>query len=842
MTRTILLGVAVILGLLLIAVLAYFYHLSRAPLPRLTGEIAVAGLQAPVEILRDEWSVPHIYARNPQDLFFAQGFVHANDRWWQMEFYRHLSQGRLGELLGTGALENDILNRSLGFSRVAAQEEQLYDPETWSYLQSFADGVNAYLQNRNPARLSLQYSILGFAGLQFEVDPWTPVDTLTYAKFMSLNMSANLGFELAYNDLAVLLGPELVADFFPPFPYGEKPAILNPADLPQVTASERSPLETAPFPLFGSVSQEIPAIIGQKPWIGSNAWVVSGDLTVSGRPLLAIDPHLLADLPSIWYEIGLHCRPLGEECPFDVAGFTFSPFPGVAVGHNGKIAWGATVAGPDVQDVYVIRQNPGDPFQYEWDGSWRDMIIHAETFYFGDGTEPVNLQMRATHLGPIFNDYEQVGETGQIGGHNLEEPLALRWTALEPGTFFNAIFGLNRAADWDDFLRALEDWDFGSMNIVYADVAGNIGYQMPGKIPIRSTGHTGLTPAPGWNEAFEWQGYLPYELLPRIFNPERGYIVTANQAIAPPEYWEWLAQQLGPQYNYNFQQIWPIYGYRAERIEEMLAAGIPHNTASFQAMQGDNYLIHAREVLPYLTNLDFAKDELNEAREALLAWNRQLERGSPQAALYAQFWRYLSDNLFNDRLEGPYRASSVHMWPASRLMADPHNPWWDDTRTPDIIETRDDILSRSFHSAYQATVAALGADAGRWRWADLHSVTFVNQPLGGSGVRLLEGVFTRGPYGLDGGANVVNQTGWSEDHDNYFSVQVLPSMRLIVDLGDLDRSIVMNSTGQSGHPFSDHYDDMIEPWRNHEYRMMLWSQEQVEAAAVSRLILYPADS
>jgi penicillin G amidase len=832
---------ALLLLVLIAAVAALAITLAvRAPLPTHDGELVVSGLRAPVEIIRDASGVPHIYAANSYDLFFAQGYTHAQDRWWQMEFARHMSQGRLTELVGEATLASDLQVRAWGLRRVAEQELQQTDAETGAFLQAFADGVNAYLTARKPGELALAYTALSVAGMKLDVAPWTPVDTLAYGRFISFYLSANYGIEQSVPALLEAVGPEMVADFFPPYPYGEKPTILLAGDFPGPASGERqSPASATTIEPFTPDTNLLP---GPSPGIGSNNWVVSGAHTASGSPLLANDPHLMIDLPSIWYEIGLHCEPFGPDCPFDVTGFTFTPFPGVALGHNQAIAWGATVAGPDVQDLYRLRVNPDDPFQYEWNGAWRDMTLLEETFAFAGGAPPQTFRFRLTHLGPVISDFVPDAATGEPGAHNDDDPLALRWTALDAEPFFRAIFGLNRATGWESFRDALRAWNFGSMNFVYADVEGNIGYQMPGRVPIRTEGHTGLTPAPGWTDAYEWQGFIPYDLLPSLYNPERGYIVTANQTIVPPAYWDYLAEELGPGYEYNFQPVWFVFGYRAERITELLLETNRHTLATFQAIQADNKLISAREMQPYLAALDLAGDErLAAARDWLLAWDCQLDAASPQAAFYGLFWKHLSANLFDDELEahGLMPSGAFAMWPATRLLADPENAWWDDVRTGGPPETRDQILTRALVLAYEEAVSIWGSDRETWRWGDLSTVTFVSLPLGQSGIGPLERLVNRGPYPVSGGSNTVSGNGWSENPDDYFAISGLASMRMIVDLGDLTRSVSMHTTGQSGHPGSAHYDHLIPAWQQVEYHPMLWSREQVEDAAAQRLLLLP---
>jgi penicillin amidase len=855
--RIALLVIGVVVASILIGGYLLFYDLTRGPLPQHDGELVVAGLNDMVEILRDERGIPHIYATNMRDLFFAQGFTQAQDRWWQMEFWRHTGSGRIGELVGKhdDMLQADIFIRSVGWRRVAEREVELYDEETIAQLQAFADGVNAYIMERDPGDLALEYSILGLIGIDFEIEPWTPADSLVFAKIMAWELGFRGCEEELRSTLYERLGQEMTDQWImPPWPFGKKPTIVQPEDLPITgtypgTLSEASLISSPDSPVVTRRSNALTAksillnmslVFGHGSGVGSNNWVVSGNMTESGMPLLANDPHLGIQIPSIWYQIGLHLRHGGGEPPFNVSGFAFAASPGVIIGHNNYIAWGVTNVGPDVHDLYRIRINPGNPLQYEWNGEWRDITLHQETIRFGDGAEPITIQVRETHLGPIINDNQVDEETGQILGFNNEDPLAVRWTALEPGTISRAIRKLNKATNWEEFRGALQYWDVPGQNFVYADVAGNIGYQMTGRIPIRAENHSGLLPAPGWTNEFEWQGFIPFELLPRVFNPERGYIVTANQAVVPLEFYDQLAKQLGVSPNQViFSHEWN-YGYRGQRIVEILEEKAPHTTASFQAILGDNKLVSAGELLPYLAGLRFDDPELANARDWLLEWDYRFDINSPQAALYAQFWARLMDHLYNDQLgdDAEAEGDSREMWATFLLMEQPDNIWWDDIRTGDVVETRDDILVRSFGEGYANTVAALGGNRNDWRWGKLHTSTFVSTPLGVSGIGLIENMVNRGPFATSGSTETVNNTGWIVGSGD-FTVRYLPSLRMIVDLGDLTRSVAIHTTGQSGHPYSQHYDDMIDTWLKMEFNPMLWTRENIEAAAVNRLLLHP---
>lgn len=835
----------------------YYLFIMKSPLPQIDGELKAAGLKERVEVIRDANGTPHIYAKNMHDLFFAQGYVQAQDRWWQMEFFRKTCGGRIEELTGRKAalINADIYLRSLGLYKVVEQEYKSYPAEDRAPLDAFARGVNAYISGRSPRQLSLNYSILGLTGVKFKVDPWSPLDSLAFSKLMAWDLGLARDLELTRVKLYHKLGAEMAEQFLvPPWPLGKKPTILLEEDLKATfsitsravqSESDRGLLNHEL--LFTAADTDAPAadlslLMGQTEGAGSNSWVATGSLTQGGKPLLANDPHLGIQQPSIWYEIGLHSPDDGAGHPFDVAGFSFASSPGVVVGHNNDIAWGITNVYPDVNDQYQIRINPDNPLQYRWNDQWRNMTVREETINFGDGKPAITIQVRYTHLGPIINDNRYDPKTGELKGFNNKDPLALHWTGLEPGTIVLSILKLDKAKNWDEFRSALKFWDTPSQSLVYADRQGNIGYQMPGKIPVRAKNHTGQTPVPGSTSEYEWKGYVPFELMPYAYNPARNFIVACNQEVAPPAYFEMLKNKLGPEVNAQFGSKYNkwVYGYRSQRAYELIKQLAPNTVSTYQSMQGDNKCLPADEVLPSLANLKFNDPELTDARDWLLKWDRFTGEDSPKAALYMQFCLKLFQNTFQDQLGDIAKADGLdkEMWALYLLLHKPNDAWWDDTATPDKRETRDDILTRSFQEGYAATVAALGKDHSTWKWGALHQSTFVSNPLGRSGIKPIESLLNQGPVPTSGSTECLNSNIWYASKGN-FSVGLIPSMRLIVDLGDFDNSVTVNSTGVSGHPGSQWYGDQVVPWAKVTYHPMLWSRANVETAAKHKLYLNP---
>jgi len=778
----------------------------RRSFPNTEGVIQIPGLDAPVEVYRDSFGIPHIYASSKHDLFMAQGFVHAQDRFWQMEFWRRIGAGRLSEILGESTLENDAFIRTLGWHRVASLELELLTSEERSSLEAYAQGVNTFM-DANQGRLGLEFTILGLTGVKFETEPWTPVNTLTWAKVMAWDLSGNMDSELTRANIAARLGTPAVNTIMPPY-------------------ADDSPL-IVPHLLTGSTIKSMPDaafdthFLGSGDGIGSNSWVISGSRTETGMPILANDPHLGIQMPSIWYELGLHCEPIGPECPYNVVGASFAGVPGVIIGHNDHIAWGVTNLGPDVQDLFIERVSPENPNQYEFKNEWRDMEIVREEILVAGEDEPVVINVRITHHGPIINDV--------VGGIEDEwsfgwQPLALSWTALKPGTIVRSVLMLNQAQDWDQFREALRYWDVPSQNFVYADVEGNIGYQAPGRIPIRDSGD-GSVPVPGWTGKYEWVNYIPFDNLPRTYNPPEGYIVTANNAV------------VGPDFRYFISMDWAP-GYRAQRIGELIEADTSLSLEDIQTIQGDSSPISSQDILPYLLALSPSEAQMAQAVDLLRGWDGRAVRDSAGAALFESLRIHLIDCTFADELGEQLliRTRGSLVVALANIMPNPNSHWFDDIATPEV-ESRDEILLKALESAIEELTETLGRTMSNWRWGDLHTATFRNQSLGQSGIWPIEAIFNRGPVPVDGAYATVNNTGYSMN--NPYDVISGPSFRQIVDLGDLGRSVSMHTTGQSGHPFHAHYDDMIDPWRNIEYHPMHWNRQLIETVAESHMTLTP---
>ena len=809
---------------------------ARRSFPQTSGQVEVDGLAASVTVIRDGRGVPHIYAESTGDLYFAQGYVHAQDRFWQMDWWRHIGSARLAELAGSALVDTDTFLRTLGFADIAEREIAQLDSESQAALEAYAAGVNAYLNERSGSALSFEYAMLPLLNRGYEPEPWTPVNTITWAKMMAWDLGGNMGREIERAVTYGLFGADRAEELWPEFP-SEFPVIVPDSFSADATPGPAdTDLVESLAPLWVALGSDLDALSALGPFgqpdIGSNNWVVSGTRTNTGMPLLANDPHLGIQNPAIWYEAGLHCTGTSGRCPHDVVGFSLPGTPGIVIGHNDRIAWGVTNLGPDVQDLFIEKINPENPDQYEFEGEWVDMDIRTEIIEVA-GSDAITLEVKSTIHGPIISDvYGPLEDFGdKAGGTEVPDQyaVAFRWTALEPTGIVDAILGVNYARDWDDFRNALRDWDVPSQNFVYADVEGNIGYQAPGQVPIRVRGD-GRLPVPGWTGEHEWAGFVPFSQLPSVYNPPEGFIATANQPVIEPGSVPYLGADAA-------------YGYRGARIVDVLEADSDVTIDEISELQGDARNLSAEEILPYVFDLPADSEVVEDAQQMLLTWSAgdaafQMNRDSAGAALYGAFWRNLLRTTFHDELPERYYPNGQGRWfvVVESLLADPTASWWDDTTTTGV-EDRDIILVRALSDAWAELEDELGRNPDNWRWGDLHTAEFQNAPFGQSGIAPLEWIFNRGGFEVDGGRSIVNATGWSPV-DGY-EVVTLPSMRMIVDMADFDRSLTIHTTGQSGHTFHPHYMDLAPLWANEELLPMHWTRDAVESDSTGILILRP---
>ncbi len=862
------LGLAALLVVVLVAGGLLGAGIVRRPWPQASGQIALDGLTSRVTVLRDARGVPQIYADDPVALFRAQGFVAAQDRFFEMDLRRQVASGRLAELVGRAGLDSDRVVRTFGWRAVAEAELPKLAPATRQYLGAYAEGVNDYLARAgDPASVAVEYVALGTRLPDYRIEKWSEVDSLVWLKAIAWDLRGGYTDELTRARLAATLPAAQIAALYPPYPGSTHLAILSSGDWPPgrsiqsaglprtlttsaATSTGAADATTRPSntvlpadstDALASAAAALDAVVptlGRGEGTGSNSWVVGPSRSGTGRPLLANDPHLSVSQPGPWMQVGLHCRTVGTACPFDVAGFTFSGLPGVVVGHNGSIAWGLTNLPADASDVYLEQVLDT---AYLRDGVREPLTVTTETLKVRGG-EDVPLVVRRTGHGPIISDV--VAAAGEVGRHPVVGGIAqvgtyavsLAWSGLTPATSADSLVGLATATDFTSFRTALRGLSL-PQNFVYADTSGNIGYQATGFVPVRRASTAGAPPgylpSPGWDSRWDWTGWVPFEDLPWSSNPKEGLVVAANQQVtgSPTPY---LATD------------WDA-GYRSQRIRSLLAGLTTVTPADMARIQADTTDEFALTLVPTLLAADLSGDSFTaEARDLLRGWDGTTPADSSPASAAAAYanavWATLLKNTFDDQLPVDLWADGGSRWRAAVtvLLGDPTNAWWDDKRTPGVVETRDELVLRSLVQARLDLTRTMGTDVEKWSWGKLHTVTLQHAVLGGESMPgWLARMVNRGPIGVPGGSSIVDANGWNPARG--YAVVSGPSMRMVVDLGDLDASTWVNQSGQSGHPHHPHYSDQIDAWAAVTSYPWPFTEHAVRAGVVDELTLAPRE-
>jgi penicillin amidase len=770
---------------------------ARAALPPVEGEVRIPGLRRPVEVVRDRWGVPHLYAQDLHDLYLAQGYLQASERLFQVELVLRTATGRLAELLGELALPMDRFARTVGWHRAGARQAGRWDDLSVEMAEAFFAGCRAWVETM-PAP-PLEYQILA-------TDPDLPPEgraaevAAAAGAFMAWSLSGNWDAELLRTEVADRLGWEAVLDLFPDLP----------PDPPSAVPGKRG---GGPSPL--DLLREAPPLPrGQ----GSNAWVVAGRRSATGRPLLANDPHLLAQHPSVWFEVHL------SGPGVDVRGVALPFAPGVVIGHNGRIAWGFTNVGGDTQDLYLERlREDGRAVLYE--GRWEPLVVHREEVRVRGRARPEVVEVRETRHGPILDSYLLGVARPRVVEGGVRETYALRWVGATEGVMPSVVHRLDTATTWEEFRQAAAGWRCPGQNMVYADVDGNIGYQCTGAYPVRRAGD-GTVPVPGWTARYEWEGFVPFEELPWALNPEDGFLVTANNRPHGDSYPHLLGRDFVPP-------------FRARRIARLLAEREVHDHRSFARIQLDTFSLPAAALVPLLLEVEPADDRQKRALTLLADWDLRLEPDSAAAALYEVWCHRVAEAVLRPRLgEELYAHYYAHRQSSNvfqyevlpNLLAHPSARWFG----RDGRAARDEVLRRALDAALDELAERLGEDAAGWEWGRLHRVRFAG-PL--AAVPDLAGLFTAAEGPLGGDEQTVLQ-GMFEPGASYEAV-VVPSWRQVVDLSDLDASLGTHTVGQSGNPASPHFADLFPLWSTGRYHGMPFTRPAVEREAEARLRLVP---
>jgi penicillin amidase len=771
---------------------------GRLGLPPREQILQVSGGRT-VKIVRDEHGVPHLFASTDDDVYFAMGYVQAQDRLWQLELERRLAAGRLSELFGRDLLSQDSWMRTLGLRQSAASAYTALSEPARRSLAAYARGVNTWIGERHVLPVE-------FAMFSVNPQPWSEIDSLSWAKVFALSLAGNLDQELGKAVAARYLGPEQVQFFFSGR-YGTKTSV--PSE-PAVTS----------LASLGALTHDLHVTwqVGGRE-VGSNAWVISGRYTSDGSAILANDPHLGLQMPSAWYPVVQNGDRLHAQ------GMALVGLPPVIFGQNGRVAWGGTNMMADVQDLAIERFNPNAPDLYRADDRWltvehrEEEIEVAPAFpsLLHEALKPVRIEVRRTRNGPLVND---------VRGGAAGEPMALRWTALRDGDrSYDGMYAASYADDWGTFREAFRNYTAPALNMLYADRAGNIGYLGVGEIPLRPQGD-GSLPVPGWDPAFAWHGSIPFDSMPTRYNPPEGFIVSANNRPVDDAYPYFISKDWAP----------PA---RADRIKQLLhqvlASDHPVTLRDMMAIQTDLTSLSAQRLLPRLVALSPENERERQALDVLRTWTGSMDASSAPAALYSVWMRHLATRLFAGSLADDWAVRRQQDYlrdllnnatadQIARALEDKTGTWCSYAADKDDGRACSTLLRLSLNDALDELRRSEGADPSAWRWGAIHHTALVHRPL--SGAKGLAWFFGRriesggGPDSVAVSAYVFSET------EGYVGV-VGPSSRQLIELGPGGaRHMYMNSTGQSGNLMSPHYADMVTPLVRGEYYILRRDEEE----------------
>jgi penicillin amidase len=786
-------GLFFLVVLLILAVLGAYFYL-RMSLPKVSGSLTVPGLQESVEVTRDQNAVPHIYAKNQADAYFALGYVHAQDRLWQMEFQRRVGAGRLAEVVGEAALETDKFLRTLSVYHYAEATIPKLSAETRSVLESYVAGINAFLQHKR-GPLPPEFLIL-----RHTPEPWTVADVLVWAKMMAWDLSGNWDDEILRARMTERLTPEQIAELWPPYP-GDAPIILPDFAALYKHLDFDALYATSPKP--------------EPPGAGSNNWVLAGSKSVTGKPLLANDPHLGLGAPSLWYFAHLSAPGL------EVMGATLPGTPSVLLGRTDKIAWGFTNTGPDTQDMFL--EQLSESGQYLTPDGYKDFETRKEVIKVKDKPD-IELTVRISRHGPIISDVNESAQSAaNASGSNYA--LAFAWTALRDDDFtLQASINMNHAGNWEEFAKALEDFHVPQQNIVYADVEGNIGFYAPAKIPVRKSGD-GMMPVPGWTGEYDWTGFVPFAALPNAYNPIADEVVTANNKITPDGYPHFLGNDWAEPYRIN-------------RITQLLGQVQKHSLETFASIQHDQTSLMAQEFLPYLREVEAETTVEKAAQAELLSWDGTMDKDKAAPLIFSAWYRELARLMYSDELGETFEDYyGFHPLFVSDVLAEETKiRWCDDTRTP-AEESCDFVEVKAFKEAIVYLANTYGNDVSKWQWGTAHyahsdHAILTSTPLG----RFFDIKIPNG-----GDAFTINAARFGIGNKEPFTQTNGPGYRALYDFSNLDASLFIHTTGQSGNRLSGHYKDFAETWRDGRYIPMTMNREDIQKGKLGTLTLNPGE-
>lgn len=814
-------GILLIIITIVITLIILFNQLSNKSFYPENGNIKVQGINENVNIYRDDFGVAHIEANSENDLYFALGYTHSQDRLWQMDLYRRIAEGKISEILGKDALEYDKLFRTIGINKIAYQFYNNLSPNSKSILKSYTDGIN-YFISTHIKKLPLEFDVLNY-----KPEPWKPEHSLMLVRLMGWELNLAWYTDFTFGEIVKKYGIERAKDFFPNYP--EDAPFIIPADKKSGDNTKQqdtikkisgSNIENGYKSLadlgkdFQKINLEARNFLGIKgTHIGSNSWVISGKKSESRKPILANDPHLALQAPSRWYEVELINKSTGNF----TGGFSIPGVPGIAIGYNNSISWGITNLMNDDADFYVLKLDSSNHNKYIYKNVSYQIDSTVEGIKIKDVKDEIFFTVYTTKLGPVISNMEKTGllnkQSFKTGNNEL---LTFRWTGYDFSDEIDCFHKLNTARNWNDFKVALQNYNLPASNFVYADTMGNIGYHAAGKIPVRknlTSDNLAMYPS---NGDIEWTSYLDFESLPQSFNPKEEYIVTANNK-PQKDYKNYISNLYEPQ-------------YRAERIEQILKARNNFNANEFKLIQNDVYSLQAKEFCSYI--FEAYKDTINippEEKEYLMRlkkWDYEMKLYSPEATLFSEFEIALYKNIYRDKLgdelfNNYIFLKNIPVRNTSRLLKEQNSWMFDIPGNMGKPENRNDIIKMSFKEAINNLKNKYhNSEFKNWYWGDAHHVV-IRHPLGT--VTALSPVLNIGPYEIGGNGTTVANAEYSfyaSLEKNEFECYLGPSMRFIIDMSNLSSYQSILPSGQSGQPHHQHYKDQTRFWLNGEYKFV----------------------
>ena len=796
-----LIGITGTLIIVLIAGFLFVRHLITRSFPDYDTTLKSHEISQPVHIYRDDYGVPRIVAENEDDAFFAAGVVHAQDRLWQMEISRRAGEGRLAEILGPDVIDIDKLFRTLGLTAAVHETIDGLSPDLLHILDRYAAGVN-HVINSSKGRYPIEFDIL-----QFEPAPWEPHHSLLISKLMAWDLSLAWRVEIALGRIFENVEFDLARQAIPGWPSGA------PVIVPEELRDRRFTETLKKMKEIDSRYRTLAGIQGSH--VGSNSWVISGELSASGKPMLANDPHLGLSAPSQWYELSLHA---GAE--LNVGGMTLAGVPVVVIGRNNAIAWGLTSMMADDADFYFENIDTTGIPRYRLDDEWLDLVVREELITVRDD-DAVTFQVYETHRGPLVQSI-----LGIEPGKWEDQPLSMRWTGREPTNELKTFYSLNKATNFHEFRESLRHFSSPGQNFVYADTAGNIAYRAAARLPVRPRGNP-MLPFSGWDSSYDWTGYVPFDELPELYNPPDGIIATANNKIIDETYPHYIGS------------MWE-HPSRIKRIQEMLNDTERFLISDFKRMQNDYISVHAREIVPSIlqafNDTEIDNEDVARALSYFRNWDFYFGSEDVPTTIFNVFWVTFIEHTFKPQMGAelfteyiglaniPYRA-------LNELMDSPNSEWFQNPTTPQR-ETRDDIIRQSLTDAIEYLRDELGEDMRTWRWGSIHTITFEHIFGQHSPINKVVNI---GPYPIGGAGTTVNNGEFFlfQPYENILG----PSMRFIVDLADPSAAHTVIPTGQSGQPLHRHYKDQTQLWLDGRYKIT--SMEEVQGLHYKILTLEP---